>query len=305
MLRLILPGGRLTSVQLKAIAQIASELELEFTAITPSRALDLPGFSADQAANLLPRFAGLGLSAQEVPAGCPGLETGAVPDPDWVGVREQEQPMLFTIGVPVPAGRLSLSQARKAADLAERYAGGTLQLTSRQNLLLPDLPKERVAQVLEGLESVDLRVAASVYRRGLTACAERVEERAKELLDHLEKQVPLKEPLRIHITAGACNCEQALEAEIGLHATRVQVEGRMIEAYDLSIDGRPVPGAVGIPAGLVKHRLENLLVRYKKERGSEESFREFSRKIGEEQLSRLLSEEATHPSTLRQAQDSG
>ena len=295
MLRLIPPGGRLTSSQLKAIAQIASELELEFAALTPGRALDLPGISASQAAELLPKLAEAGLSAQEVPAGCPGLEAASAPDPDCVGVREQEQTDLFTIGVPVPAGRLSLSQMRKAADLAERYAGGSLRITSRQNLLLPDVPKERVVQLLEGLESVDLRVAASVYRRGLTVCAGGVEDRAKELLDYLERQVPLKEPLRIHISEGGCNCERVLEAEIGLRATRVQAEERMIEAYGLSVDGSPVLGAPPIPAGLVKVRLENLLVRYKRDRGSGEPFREFCRRLGGEELARLLSEEAVHP----------
>ena len=286
MLRLIPPGGGLTSVQLKVIAQIASELELESVTLTPGRALDLRGISAGQTAGVLSRLAEAGLSVQEVPAGCPGLEAATKPDPDLVGVREQEQPGLFTIGVPVLAGRLSISQTRKAADLAERYAGGRLQLTSRQNLLLLDVPKERVVQLLEGLESVDLRVAASVYRRGLTACADGVEERARELLDYLESRVPLKEPLRIHFSAGECGCERALESEVGLHVG---------EVYRLSVDGSPVLGLPAIPAGLIKYRLEKLLVRYKKDRGPGEPFREFCRRIGGEELSRLLSDEAAHP----------
>ena len=286
MLRLTLPGGGLTSLQLKAIAQIASELELEFSVLTPGRALDLPGLFAGQAAGLLPRLAEAGLSASEVPAGCAGMEAAAVPDPDCVGVREQEQPGLFTIGVPVLAGKFSIGQMRKAADLAERYADGRLQLTSRQNLLLLNVPKDRVVQALEGLESVELRVAASIYRRGLTACAEGVEERARGLLDYLEKQVPLKEPLRIHFSAGGCNCEQVLEAEIGLHVTP--------QGYYLFVDGRPVPGVLAVPAGGVKYRLENLLIRYKRDRVSGESFKEFCRRTGDEELSRLLSEEAAH-----------
>lgn len=278
MLRLILPGGRLASVQLRAVAQAASEMDRESVAITPAWALLLP----DLPVVLLSPLTATGLSVQQALAGCPGSDVSATRDLDCVGVREQ-QPMLFTIGVPVLAGRLSLSQARKAADLAERYADSQLQITSRQQLLLLNVPKERVAQVLEGLESVDLRVAASIYRRGLTACAEGVEERARELLDHLEKQVPLKEPLRIHFSAGGCNCEQVLEAEIGLRAAR--------GTCSLSVDGRPVPGADSIPAGLVKYRLENLLVRYKQDRTSGEPFREFCRRIGEEQLSHLLSGE--------------
>lgn len=284
MLRLTLPGGGLTSLQLKAVAQIASELELEFSVLTPGRALDLPSLSAGQIAGLLPRLAEAGLSAQELPTGCAGMEAAAaVPDPDCVGVREQEQSGLFTIGVPVLAGKLSVSQMRKAADLAERYADGRLQLTSRQNLLLLNVPKDRVIQALEGLESVELRVAASIYRRGLTACAEGVEERARGLLDYLEKQVPLKEPLRIHFSAGGCNCEQALEADIGLQGTP--------QAVHLSVDGRPVPGVSAVPAGLVKYRLENLLVRCKRDRASGESFREFCRRVGDGEVARILSGE--------------
>ena len=289
MLRLTLPGGGLTSLQLKAVAQIASELELEFSVLTPGRALDLPGLSAVQIAGFLPRLAEAGLSAQDLPAGCAGMEPAAVPDPDCVGVREQQQSGLFTIGVPVLAGKLSVRQMRKAADLAERVADGRLRLTSRQNLLLLNVPKDRVIQALEGLESVELRVAASIYRRGLTVCAEGAEDRARGLLDYLEKQVPLKEPLRIHFSAGGCNCEQVLEAEIGLRATP--------QGTQLSVDGRPVPGTPAVPAGLVKYRLENLLVRAKRDRGPGESFREFFRRVGDEELSRLLSEEAAHPST--------
>ncbi|GEM_PF-2869775 len=298
MLRLILPGGLLTSAQLKAAAQAASELGLESVTLTTGRALGLAGISPDQQAGLLPRFTEAGFSVQDLPAGCPGLGADAAPDPDGVGVREQEQqPGFFTIGVPVLAGELSLGQARKAADGAERYADGQLRITSRQQLLILNVPKEKVLQLMEGLESVDLRVACSVYRRGLTCCAEGVAARARELLEYLEKQVPLKEPLRIHFTAGGCGCEQGLGAEIGLQAARLQVEERMIEAYRLSIGGESVPGLSVVPAGLVKYRLEKLLVRYKKERGPEESFRDFCGRTGGDELSRLLSEEAVHPST--------
>ena len=261
MLRLTLPGGGLSSLQLKTVAQIASELELEFFVLSTGRALDLPGLSAGRTVGLLPRLAETGFSAQELPAGCPGMASSAVPDPDGVGVREQDSGGLFTVGVPVLAGKLSAAQMRKAADLAERHADGRLRITSRQHLLLLNVPKEKVIQVLEGLESVGLRVAASVYRRGFTACAEVAEERACGLLDYLEKQVPWKDPLRIHISDGGCNCEQLLEAEIGLRSAHVQSEDRMIDAYQCAVGGRPVPEAPAVPAGLVKYRLEKLLIR--------------------------------------------
>ena len=291
---LTVPGGKLSSAQMKAIAKVAADHGRDLADLTTARGIRLHGIPADLSSELLSRLSEAGLAPQD-PAFVRESEEQAGQQPDPIGVLEQQEAGFFTIGVPVLTGKLSIGQMRKAADVAERYADGKLQLTSRQNLLFLNVPKERVLQMLEGLELVDLRVAASVYRRGLTACAEGVEERARGLLDYLESRVPLKEPLGIHFSAGGCNCEQVLGAEIGLRATQVQGEDRMIDAYHLAVDGRPVPGLPDIPAGMVKYRLENLLVRWKRNRASGEPLREFCRRTGDEELARLLSEEAAHP----------
>ncbi len=292
MIRLIFPGGCLTSAQLKAVAHISSELQSDSAGITPQQDLRLQDLPADRVPDVLRRLAEAGITAEQGPAAAQAAPSAGFSDtPDQAGVYEQGQPGLFTLAVPVLAGRLSSAQMRKLADLTERYAGGSLQLAPRQKLLISNVPKERVAQVLEGLESVDLRVAVSSYHRGFTSCAEGAESRARELVSYLEKQVPLEDPFRIHLAGGDCVCGISPPAQIALRGTQVSVEDRMIEAYDVSVLAQPAASANGVPGPQVKYRLERLLTHYKRGREPAESFDQFCRRLGPEELARLLSEE--------------
>ncbi len=238
-------------------------------------------------------------------------EVGPSEDPpdtcqDHVGVHEQKQKGLFCIGIPVLAGRLSAEQMAKVADLSERYGGGTLRITARQNLLLGGIPQERVAQVMEGCESVGLKVNASALLRAVVTCTEtppappdstEAKARSEELVEYLQTQVLLDEPLRIHLCGCGATCAVIPIAHIGLAATTVEVEGQAIDAYDVALGGgmgaqRAFSRWVvrGIPAAELKLRLERLLVGYKKGRKAKgkETFNAFCQRVGEEALVRLL-----------------
>ena len=223
---------------------------------------------------------------------------------DHVGVHEQKQPGLFYIGVPVLIGRITGNQMRKVADLSERYADGAIRLTVRQNFLVLNVPKDRVAQVLEGLESVDLRVNASAILRGVLTCTgnefcklavTETKARAKEIVEHLEARVRLEEPLRIHVTGCPNTCAQSSIAHIGLQGSRARIDGRDVETYDVAVGG-----ALGsdrafnhfvirkIPATEIKLRLEQLLLGYKRLRQPGESFNHFCQRVGDEGVVKLL-----------------
>ncbi len=236
-------------------------------------------------------------------------ETGPFQDPidsykDHVGVHEQKQPGLFYIGVPVLIGRISGSQMRKVADLAERYGDGTIRLTVRQNLLILNIPKDRVATILEGLESVSLKVDASPILRGVVTCTgmefcklavTETKARAREIVEYLERKVPLEEPLRIHMTGCPNTCAQTPIAHIGLQGSKMKMGEETIEAYDVAVGG-----ALGaqrsfnhfvvrkISAPEVKFRLERLLVGYKRLRRSGETFNAFCQRVGDGEVVKLL-----------------
>ena len=69
---------------------------------------------------------------------------------DHLGIHPQkprpggEGPNLFYAGLLVPVGRITTAQMRGVADLAERYGDGQIRLTVQQNLLIPNIPEDRV-----------------------------------------------------------------------------------------------------------------------------------------------------------------
>ncbi|MBI3615246.1 MAG: nitrite/sulfite reductase [Candidatus Omnitrophica bacterium] len=223
---------------------------------------------------------------------------------DHVGVHEQKQPDLFYVGIPVPVGRITGKQMRKAADLAQTYGDGTIRLTVRQNLLLLNIPKDKVAPVLEGLDSVGLNVNGSPILRGVLACTgiefcrlavTETKARALEIVEYLEGRVLLEEPLRIHVTGCPNTCAQSPIAHIGLQGSRATVEGRSIETYDVAVGGQLGRDRAfnrflirKIPATEIKSRLERLLLEYKRLRKSGEAFNDFCRRIGDEAVVKLL-----------------
>src|SRR5688500_8464501 len=90
---------------------------------------------------------------------------------DQTGIRQQNEE-LFSVGIPLVLGRLSDEQIRKAADACERYGNGTVRFPSGSLLLFPDIQKDKVSNLLEGLQTVGLNLNVPALLRGVSACAE-------------------------------------------------------------------------------------------------------------------------------------
>lgn len=86
------------------------------------------------------------------------------------GVYEQRQPGNFMLRVKVPAGTLSAEQAVQIADIADRFAGGAVHLTTRGSIELHWLKPEILAEVWRMLAAVGLttRGACGGAVRGVT-----------------------------------------------------------------------------------------------------------------------------------------
>lgn len=85
------------------------------------------------------------------------------------GVYEQAREGLFMIRAKVAGGALSAEQADRAGRLAERFAGGTVHLTTRMSLELHGVRGGDLAEALEGLRSAGLatRGACGAAVRGV------------------------------------------------------------------------------------------------------------------------------------------
>ncbi|MEM1062145.1 MAG: NirA family protein, partial [Planctomycetota bacterium] len=228
------------------------------------------------------------------------------PAPDrWahVGVHEQAQEGKRYIGVVFPVGRMTAEQGRRLADLAYRYGGGYLRLTVWQNLLIPDVDEADVETVVAEIKDMGLDVEASSVRAGLVACTGNAgckfagadtKGQAMRLADYLEERVELDTPINIHFTGCHHSCAQHYIGDIGFEGTKVEVGDDMVEGYHMAIGGG-YADTQGIGRVLIKSlafddippTVERLINHYLENRvGPAETFVEFSRRAGDEELIR-------------------
>lgn len=88
------------------------------------------------------------------------------------GFIKQAQKDLFTVRLRCPGGRLTTTQLRKAAELAEKYGAGEVHLTVRQSVEIPHVSYRHFDAVARDLRTVEWSVASCGARvRVPTACA--------------------------------------------------------------------------------------------------------------------------------------
>jgi sulfite reductase beta subunit-like hemoprotein len=232
---------------------------------------------------------------------------------DHVGVHAQKQAGLYYIGVPVLVGRITSGQMKRIADLCRRYGDGkTIRLTNRQNILLLHVSEAHVDKALLALSEAGLSINAHPVRRSVVTCTgaefcklaiTETKSRSRAIAEYLEKRVPLDEPLRVHISGCPNACAHHQIAHIGMVGSKANVDGQIVDAYDFFIGGQMGRDAVfghpvlrKVPSTECAKRLEQLLLGFKKQRQARgESFNAWCKRVGDEELVKLLSDAQDHP----------
>ena len=160
-----------------------------------------------------------------------------------IGVHDQTEAGKKYLGVHVPVGRLEGDQMRVLADVAERFGSGDIRFTVWQNVLIPDVPEDKVVDAIALLKTADLDVEASVFsaggvaRTGNAGCKFAGADTKQSLLDiiaRLESKYELAEPLNIHVTGCHHSCAQHYVGDIGLQGATV---GDGEEGYIIVVGG--------------------------------------------------------------------
>lgn len=244
------------------------------------------------------------------PAGAEHLPSDVLRD--HVGVHAQKQPGLVYVGASVLRGRLSGLQLQQAAELAERFGSGDLRLTTTQNLIFINVPKERAAELVREIENMGLRVEGSHFWRGAIACTgtefcklaiTETKGFTQWLVDELEERLPgFDQELKLHVTGCPNSCGEHWIADIGLEGKKIKHEGKMVDAYYFCIGGRlgekagfARPVGYRAPATEVPAALERLLGTYLDQREPDESLRRWFSRYDETQLRAILAGESVAP----------
>jgi ferredoxin-nitrite reductase len=177
---------------------------------------------------------------------------------DHLGIHPQKHrasdsgPQLHYAGVLVPVGRITTTQMRQVADLAERYGNGELRVTVGQNLLIPNIPEQRIGAFTEEPVLKELPFDPSPILRGLVTCTGNdychmalidTKGHALEVARELEKRTAGRkvQPLTIHWSGCPAGCGLHQVSTIGLQGCRSRVNGQVIDAAHVCVNGRSGP----------------------------------------------------------------
>ena len=178
-----------------------------------------------------------------------GAAHGPTDDADHIGAHPQKQAGLVYVGVPVPSGKVTGTMLGKLASCVEEF-DGDVRFTRQQNLILANVPENRVTTVKELLGELGLPLdRGRAFARSLACTSHRfcnysvaeTKGKLEEILDHLTVKYghdPIGD-LAIHMDGCPHACAQHWVGEIGLQGTTTRVDGsdERVEAYDLTVGG--------------------------------------------------------------------
>lgn len=222
---------------------------------------------------------------------------------DHVGVHRQKDGRYY-VGFAPRVGRVDGATLTKIAEVAEAHGSGRVRTTAEQKMIVLDVEEQQVESLVSALESLDLRVGPSPFRRGTMACTGiefcklaivETKARGASLIDELERRLPeFDEPITININGCPNACARIQVADIGLKGQLVLDEnGEQVEGFQVHLGG-----ALGLEAGFgrkvrglkvtsaeLPDYVERVLKRFQAEREDGERFAAWAARAGEEALS--------------------
>ncbi|MEO7425808.1 MAG: NirA family protein [Fibrobacteria bacterium] len=234
-----------------------------------------------------------------------------------LGIHPQRQPGLCYLGVDVPVGRLSVPQLRGLAALSTIFGSGTLRLTVWQNLLISDIPAERMDAAVQALEELGLTHEPDPIQAGLVACTGSegckfgmapTKSTALAISSHLRglrDRLALDAPVNIHLTGCAHSCAQHFIGDIGLIAASVDTEAYKGPGFHVFIGGgygpegrMAAPARRSVPVAQVPAEIERILSLYLGNRRSRETFTAFTMRLTDAEITALFTDDSAGESIL-------
>ena len=168
------------------------------------------------------------------------------PDPlvrDHIGVHAQKQAGLSYVGLAVPTGRFQAQQLFALADLADKVGAHEVRLTNDQNVIIPNVPNQKLGMLLNEPLLQDWSPTPSGVMRGLVCCTGKdychfalndTKGIALEIARRLEQRFPdVDKMVRINVSGCVHSCGRHQATELGLEATRIRINGDIVDGFHL------------------------------------------------------------------------
>lgn len=168
------------------------------------------------------------------------------PDPleqDHVGVHPQIQDGLSYVGMVVPTGRITAEQLFALAELADDYGSREIRLTNDQNVIVPNVPNRRIDELLGEPLLEAWSPSPSGVMRGLVTCTgidhchfalNDTKGISLAIARKLEERLPDSDKVvRLNVSGCVHACGRHRLSEIGLEATRLRQDGKVIDGFNI------------------------------------------------------------------------
>jgi NAD(P)H-nitrite reductase large subunit len=170
--------------------------------------------------------------------------------------RRHEGPALYYLGMLVPVGRITTAQMRGVADLAELYGNGQIRVTVGQNLIIPNIPEDRIGALTDEPLFKELPFDPSPIMRGLVCCTGNdycglalIETKgyAIGVARELERRTQGRKllPLTMHWSGCPAGCGMHQVATIGLQGCRSRINGgEIVDSAHVFVKGQSGPNPI-------------------------------------------------------------
>ncbi len=164
-----------------------------------------------------------------------------------LGIHRQKQDKKIYVGLNVPVGRLKAEDLQDFARISKVYGSGEVRLTEDQNIIIPGIDDNKITSLKKENLLKKFLLEPGMIQAGTVSCTgnsycsfalTNTKDQALQLAEQLDKELLIKEELKIHWTGCPNSCGQAYMGAIGLTGKKAKdSEGKIVEAYDISIGG--------------------------------------------------------------------
>ncbi len=212
---------------------------------------------------------------------------------------EQRQKGLYAIPVNIPLGDLSIEMIQKISALMNDQHLTQMRMTQDQNLVLVDVPKDRVELIVQQLSEAGL--SHVIDQKDVVACPGTWTCRLGITSSRGMANKLLKKDNELKIRVSGCHngCAQPYVGDIGLHGEGRRMHGKLIPFYRMHFGGHGAEGGKiaikgpEVPAVRVATAVERVQSHFKEERNEHEIFFDWARNKGAEYFGELLADLTT------------
>jgi sulfite reductase (ferredoxin) len=226
------------------------------------------------------------------------------------GVQRQKQAGLHYASFSVVCGRITTEQLRRVAELATKHGDGSIRLTVTQNIVVLNIPSSALQEFEVDAASVGIPLRGAPFQRGTLSCTgteycklaiTETKHFSIRLAAELDERLPgFAEAIKLHVTGCPNACGQHWTADVGLQGVLVSHGGEQVEGFDFFVGGglganRGIARRVGFRAHAteVADALERLFRAFVARHESNETFRSWTQRVGDDGVRAVLVGEQT------------